>query len=155
MGTSWSTQGRIRGGRADGGNRWVRLIVSILVFVAYTVLPFPGTGNPASADATGTAAEGGEPDAVSEGDADSEEEYATTPFDNPFFLPVLLTGFALWLLYDGFLNQEFIQRNLEEGDTFAIAFNQWGGPLLALLAIWFTIKAIRERRAASRSKESS
>jgi hypothetical protein len=94
-------------------------------------------------------------DAVSEGEADSEEEYASTPFDNPFFLPVLLIGFAVWLLYDGFLNQEFIQRNLEEGDQFTLVFNRWGGPILALLAIWFTIKAIRERRAASRSEDSS
>jgi hypothetical protein len=93
-----------------------------------------------------------DPDAANEGDADSDEEYAPTPFDNPFFLPVLLIGFAVWLLYDGFLNQDFIQRNLEEGDQFTLAFNQWGGSLLALLAIWFTVKAIRERRAASRSK---
>ena len=94
-----------------------------------------------------------EADADSEGGADSDEEHAPTPFDNPFFLPVLLMGFAVWLLYDGFLNQEFIQRNLEEGDHFAIAFNRWGGPILAVLAIWFTIKAIRERRAASKSKK--
>ena len=33
-------------------------------------------------------------DNVSEEEADSEEEYAPTPFDNPFFLPVLLMGFA-------------------------------------------------------------
>lgn len=90
-------------------------------------------------------------DAVNEGDADSDEEYARTPFDNPFFLPVLLFGFALWLFYDGFLNQDFIQRNLEEGDHFAIAFNQWGGAIAAVLAIWFTVKAIRERRASSES----
>lgn len=88
-----------------------------------------------------------------EGQPDSDEEYAPTPFDNPFFLPVLLFGFALWLLYDGFLNQEFIQRNLEEGDQFAIAFNQWGGPILLVLAIWYTFKAIRERRAESESGE--
>jgi hypothetical protein len=94
-----------------------------------------------------------EPNAESEDGADSDEEYAPTPFDNPFFLPVLLMGFAVWLLYDGFLNQDFIQRNLQEGDQFTLAFNRWGGPLLALLAIWFTVKAIRERRAASRSKE--
>jgi len=78
---------------------------------------------------------------------DEEEEYAPTPFDNPFFLPVLLGGFALWLFYDGFLNNAFIQRNLEEGDHFAIAFNRWGAPILAAFALWFTFKAFRERRA--------
>ena len=94
-----------------------------------------------------------EPAAESEGGADSEEERAPTPFDNPFFLPVLLMGFAIWLLYDGFLNQEFIQRNLQEGDQFTLAFNRWGGPILALLAVWYTVKAIRERRASPPSEE--
>ena len=89
------------------------------------------------------------PDIVAESESDEEEEIASTPFDNPFFLPLLLFGFALWLLYDGFLNQDFIQRNLDEGDTFAIAFNQWGGPILLVLAVWFTFRAIRERRAES------
>jgi hypothetical protein len=91
----------------------------------------------------------------SEGEGDPDEEYASTPFDNPFFLPLLLIGFAIWLLYDGFLNQEFIRRNLEEGDHFTLIFNRWGGPILALLAIWFTIKAIRERRASSRPEDPS
>jgi hypothetical protein len=94
-----------------------------------------------------------EADADSGGGADSDEEQAATPFDNPFFLPVLLMGFAVWLFYDGFLNQEFIQRNLQEGDQFTLAFNRWGGPILAVLAIWYTVKAIRERRASSPSKE--
>ncbi len=78
---------------------------------------------------------------------EEEEEYAETPFDNPFFLPVLFFGFAIWLFYDGFLNDAFIQRNLDEGDHFAIAFNRYGSAVAALLCIWFTVKAFRARRA--------
>jgi hypothetical protein len=83
-------------------------------------------------------------DAASEGDADSDEEYAPTPFDNPFFLPVLLTGFSLWFIYDGWFNpgMEWIK------------FNRGGAAIFSLLAVWFTIKAIRERRAASQSNQS-
>ena len=78
-------------------------------------------------------------DKVSEDEADSEEEYAPTPFDNPFFLPVLLTGFALWFIYDGWFNP----------DMEWIKFNRIGGAISSVLAIWFTVRAIRERRAAS------
>ena len=80
-------------------------------------------------------------DAESQDDADSDEEYAPTPFDNPFFLPVLLTGFSLWFIYDGWLNP----------DMEWIKFNRVGAAIFSLLAIWFTVKAIRERRAASPS----
>jgi len=83
-------------------------------------------------------------DAVSEEGDDSEEEYAPTPFDNPFFLPVLLIGFSLWFIYDGWFNP-----NMEW-----IRFNRIGAAILSLLAIWFTRKAIRERRAASGSNGS-
>jgi hypothetical protein len=82
-------------------------------------------------------------DAVSQGDEDSDEEYAPTPFDNPFFLPVLLIGFSLWFIYDGWLNP----------DMEWIKFNRVGAAIFSLLAIWFTAKAIRERRAASESKQ--
>ncbi len=80
---------------------------------------------------------------------EEEDEVASTPFDNPFFLPLILAGFALWLFYDGFLNQEFIQRNLEEGDQFAIDFNRYGAPILAVAAAWFTWRAFQERRKDS------
>jgi hypothetical protein len=80
-------------------------------------------------------------DAVSEQAGDSEEEYAPTPFDNPFFLPVLLIGFSLWFIYDGWFNP----------DMEWIKFNRIGAAILSVLAIWFTVKAIRERRAASGS----
>lgn len=84
-----------------------------------------------------------EADSVTEGDADSDEEYAPTPFDNPFFLPVLLVGFSLWFIYDGWLNP----------DMEWIKFNRIGAAIFLPLAIWFTVKAIRERRAASPSKQ--
>jgi hypothetical protein len=80
---------------------------------------------------------------VSEGDADSEEEYARTPFDNPFFLPVLLIGFSIWFIYDGWFNPEMEW----------IKFNRGGAAVFSLLAAWFTVKAIRERRAESDSNQ--
>jgi len=83
-------------------------------------------------------------DAANEGDADSDEEYARTPFDNPFFLPVLLIGFSLWFIYDGWFNPEMEW----------IKFNRVGAATFSLLAIWFTRKAIRERRASSGSNGS-
>ena len=81
------------------------------------------------------------PDAMSGDVGDSEEEYAPTPFDNPFFLPVLLIGFSLWFIYDGWFNP----------DMEWIQFNRIGAVVLSVLAIWFTAKAIRERRADSGS----
>ena len=80
-------------------------------------------------------------DLTDQGDDDSDEEYAPTPFDNPFFLPVLLIGFSLWFIYDGWFNP----------DMEWIKFNRGGAAIFSGLAIWFTAKAVRERRAASRS----
>ena len=76
-------------------------------------------------------------DTAEEDEADSEEEYAPTPFDNPFFLPVLLIGFSVWFIYDGWFNPEMEW----------IKFNRVGAGICSLLAIWFTTKAVRERRA--------
>ena len=69
----------------------------------------------------------------------AEEEYARTPFDNPFFLPVLLIGFSVWFIYDGWFNP----------DMEWIKFNRGGAAVFSLLAVWFTVKAVRERRAGS------
>jgi hypothetical protein len=79
-------------------------------------------------------------DGVDQDGAESDEEYAPTPFDNPFFLPVLLIGFTIWFTYDGWFNAEMEW----------IKFNRIGAGICLLLAIWFTAKAIRERRDASR-----
>ena len=78
-------------------------------------------------------------DAERTDEADSDEEYAPTPFDNPFFLPVLLAGFSIWFIYDGWFNPEMEW----------IKFNRIGAAICSLLAVWFTVKAVRERRATS------
>jgi len=63
---------------------------------------------------------------------------ASTPFDNPFFLPVLLWIFAIWFFYDGWFNakMEWIQ------------FNRWGFAVSGVLAIYYTVRGLRERREA-------
>ena len=71
-----------------------------------------------------------------ETDRDDEDAPARTPFDNPFFLPVLLWVFAAWFLYDGWFNPEMEW----------LQFNRWGFAVSALLAVWYTVRGLRERR---------
>jgi hypothetical protein len=77
--------------------------------------------------------------------SDAEEEVAPTPFDNPFFLPVVLVGFAIWFVYDGWFNPEMEW----------IRFNRGGALVTSLLAAYFIWKALRERRAAQEAARSS
>jgi hypothetical protein len=72
-------------------------------------------------------------------DAEVEEGPAPTPFDNPFFLPVLLWAIAAWFGYD-------IVTDAEAYQEYPL-FNQGGFALLSVLAAWFTWSAIKERRA--------
>ena len=65
-----------------------------------------------------------------------DEERASSPFDNPYFLPFLLWLFAAWFFYDGFFNEK-IQ---------SIQFNRWGSAFWAILAIYYTVRGLRERR---------
>ena len=70
--------------------------------------------------------------------AATEEEEASSPFDHPAFLPVLLWGLAVWFGYDGWINQD--PDMLEH-----LTFNRWGFGVLVVLGIYFTIQALRER----------
>ena len=72
---------------------------------------------------------------------EEDDELASTPFDNPFFLPVLLLLFAGWFIYDGWFNP----------DMEWIKFNQVGAVVTSVLGAWFTYRAIRERRAGRES----
>jgi len=73
----------------------------------------------------------------------SASKPAPTPFDNPWLLPVLLIGFALWFSYDGWLNP----------NTKSILFNRICAPILALAALWSTRGALRETRLRRESEQ--
>lgn len=78
-------------------------------------------------------------------DGEEDEELASTPFDNPWFLPILLAGMTLWFAYDGWLNADFARESARY-----LGFNRWGAGVLATgtaLAVW---RALRERRASTR-----
>ena len=68
---------------------------------------------------------------------------AETPFDNPFFLPVVLWALAAWFGWDIVTNAEAYQNYPR--------FNQGGFAVLSVLAIWFTRSAIKERQAERES----
>jgi hypothetical protein len=70
---------------------------------------------------------------------DEREEPVSTPFDNPFFLPFLLWIFAGWFGFDGWFNPEMEW----------IKFNRGGFVVTLILAIFLTVKAIREKREAA------
>ncbi len=69
----------------------------------------------------------------------SEEEAASTPFDNPFFFPVILWGLALWFGWDIVTDAEAYQKYP--------MFNLGGFGLLSVLAAYVTRSAIIEKRA--------
>lgn len=74
------------------------------------------------------------------GGADGEEyeDEPRNPFDNPYFLPVLLAGFALWCGWDGFISDKFLER------PGTLWFNRIAFLILGSLAAWLTAKARRE-----------
>jgi hypothetical protein len=75
-----------------------------------------------------------------EGADEADDEDASSPFDHPAFLPVLLWGLAVWFGYDGWINQN--PDMLEH-----VTFNRWGFGVLVVLGLYFTIQSIRETRA--------
>jgi hypothetical protein len=77
--------------------------------------------------------------------AASGEKPAPTPFDNPWLLPILLIGFALWFSYDGWLNP-----NIK-----SVLFNRICAPISALAALWSVRGALREHRLRRENERDS
>jgi hypothetical protein len=69
---------------------------------------------------------------------DAAEDEASSPFDHPAFLPVILWGMALWFGIDGWFNP-----NIK-----SVMFNRIGFPVLALLGTYFTYDALPHEDAA-------
>ncbi|HVN38452.1 MAG TPA: hypothetical protein VMW19_09825 [Myxococcota bacterium] len=61
--------------------------------------------------------------------SDGDEERASSPFDHPAFLPVLVFAMALWFGYDGWFNE-----TIE-----SVRFNRYGFGFLSGAAIYFTL----------------
>ncbi len=79
--------------------------------------------------------------AASEGGLE-EESPASTPFDNPFFLPAVLWALALWFGWDIVTDAEAYQKYP--------MFNLGGFAVLSVLATYFTRSAIKERAEQGR-----
>ena len=82
-----------------------------------------------------------DPDRTRDVEPAEEEEYEEeprNPFDNPYFLPVLLAGFALWCGWDGFISDKFLDR------PGTLWFNRIAFLVLGSIAAWMTVRARRE-----------
>ena len=72
--------------------------------------------------------------------APGDDGQAGTPFDNPFFLPVILWALAAWFGWDVVTEAEaYLEYPM---------FNIGGLVILTPAAIYFTWSAIKEKRAA-------
>ena len=76
-------------------------------------------------------------------DEEEIDEEPRNPFDNPYFLPLLLAGFALWCGWDGFISDKFVER------PGTLWFNRIAFLLLASISAWMTLRARRETGASS------
>jgi hypothetical protein len=61
-----------------------------------------------------------------------EEENASSPFDHPAFLPVILVAVALWFGFDGWFNPEIE----------SVRFNRYGFGFLVGAALYFTLDEV-------------
>jgi hypothetical protein len=75
--------------------------------------------------------------------SDASAAPVTTPFEKPFFMPVLLFLLALWFGYDGWFNEEIK----------SITFNRVVFCGLVVMVIYTTYQDIREVRKSKHSRE--
>ena len=71
---------------------------------------------------------------------EEEDEDGGSPFDHPAFLPVLLWALAVWFGWDGWITDK---PDMLEHST----FNRVGFGVLVTAGTYYTVQALRERRA--------
>jgi hypothetical protein len=69
-------------------------------------------------------------------EAAEEDEQASSPFDHPAFLPVLVWAMALWFGYDGWFNP-----SIE-----SVRFNRYGFGFLCGAGVYFTLVELTRTR---------
>ncbi|MCP3984057.1 MAG: hypothetical protein GY723_06690 [bacterium] len=94
-----------------------------------------------------------EPPGSESSDAEEAPDYAPTPFDGPYFVPMVLLAGSLWFAYDGFLNPERLDPAASLSNH--LAFNQWGAGILAVAGIALGIRAWLQQRRADRDPSGS
>jgi hypothetical protein len=77
-----------------------------------------------------------EPDRNESVEPTAEDEDASSPFDHPAFLPVLVFAMALWFGYDGWFNEKIE----------SVRFNRYGFGFLIGAAIYFTLSELLRLR---------
>jgi hypothetical protein len=65
-----------------------------------------------------------------------EDDEASSPFDHPAFLPVLVFGMAIWFGYDGWFNEKIE----------SVRFNRYGFGFLLGAAIYFAVSELKRVR---------
>ena len=68
---------------------------------------------------------------------DEDDETSRTPFDHPFFLPILLLLAMLWFAYDGWFTTD---EEMQQWKT----FNRVGAAVLFFFAAMTTRSALKE-----------
>jgi hypothetical protein len=76
---------------------------------------------------------------------EDDDEHVPTPFEKPFFMPVLLLALALWFGYDGWFNEEMEW----------IKFNRYVFGGLMVLTVYTTYQDVRTVRSAKEGDEDS
>lgn len=69
---------------------------------------------------------------------DPDEDFVPTPFDGPFFLPVVLLGLTCWFAYDGWFSDD---PSMAEWWW----FNQGGAIVFGLWGSWLLYRALQDR----------
>lgn len=77
-------------------------------------------------------------------DSPEEPEYAPTPFDGPYFIPILLLGMCVWFAYDGWFNPERLDP--EASLSKYVAFNQYGAIILGTVGSLLGVRAWRQQQ---------